>query len=98
MKKLYELVTVEENNENCVVLKVKENMSLELIKIGCFDGNETLFRLTKGYDHTCTVWKGQSSFSWHWGQSGHTLVSPEISEMACQISRAIVDDFKIKLQ
>ena len=40
MKKLAELVKVEENNENCVLLKVQPKSALELMKIGFFNGNE----------------------------------------------------------
>ena len=58
MKKLAELVKVEENNENCVLLKVKPKSSLELMKIGCFIGTERYFRVTKNKPsatHTLTV-------------------------------------------
>lgn len=55
--KLCYLVDIIENNENCVILKVKDNKNLELIKLGYFDGNEEMMRLTKGKDHTCTIFK-----------------------------------------
>ena len=67
MKKLAELVKVEENNENCVLLKVKPKSSLELMKIGCFIGTERYFRVTKNKPfatHTLTVWgKGDNVWS-----------------------------------
>ena len=96
--KLCDIVTVEVNNENCVVLKVKENSFMNLITLGCFDGKETMFRLTKGSDHTCTVWTSDGkSYSWHWGISGYTLVSEKMKEQGRLIARCIVDDFKISL-
>ena len=53
--KLCYLVDIIENNENCVILKVKDDKKLELIKLGYFDGNEEMIRLTKGKDHTCKI-------------------------------------------
>ena len=43
------------NNDNCVVLKIKAGHEMDLICFGCFRGDETMFRLTKGHDVTCTV-------------------------------------------
>lgn len=97
MKKLSSMVTISENNEHCVILKVKKNQSANLIALGCFDGDETMFRLTKGVDHNCTVWHGKDNknYSWFWGYSGYTLVSSSISERGSMIQRAIEDDFGI---
>lgn len=97
MKKLSTMVTITENNEQCVVLKVKKNQLANLISLGCFDGDETMFRLTKGYDHTCTVWHGSDNkhYSWDWGESGYTLVSESVSRRGSMIQRAITDDFGI---
>ena len=71
MKKLAELVKVEENNENCVLLKVKPKSSIELMKIGFFNGNEQYFRVTKSKRfamHTLTVWrKNENAWSISWG-------------------------------
>ena len=55
--KLSNCVEVAVNNAECVVLKVKKGKEFDLITLGCFDGNETMFRLTKGDNHTCTVWR-----------------------------------------
>lgn len=97
MKKLSSLVTISENNENCVILKVKKNQFANLVALGCFDGDENMFRLTKGRDHTCTVWHGEDnkSYSWHWGESGYTLVSDKLSNQGALIQRAISDDLGI---
>ena len=48
MAELCDLVEVVENNMECVVLKVKKGAGMQLIRLGCFDGDETMFRLTKG--------------------------------------------------
>lgn len=98
--KLSEITTVEVNNENCVVLKVKENKFIELVSLGCFDGSETMFRLTKGGQHTCTVWHGadNKSYSWDWGVYGYTLVSDKLREQGSLIYKTIEKDFNIDLE
>lgn len=97
--KLSELVTVEANNEDCVVLKVKEGKDIDLILLGCFGGDEVMFRLTKGEQHTCTIWyKDGKHFSWEWGARGYTLVSDEVATKGSVIYKCIRDDFGIKLE
>jgi hypothetical protein len=98
MTKLSELVTVEADNEACVVLKVKEGKAMELITLGCFDGNETLFRVTKGNNHTATIWRGEKAFSWEWGSGGYTLVSDKVKEEQKAICHCIRDEFGIELE
>ena len=94
--KLCYLVDIVENNENCVLLQVKDNKKLDLIKLGCFDGNEELMRLTKGEDHTCTIFRTNGeSFSWYWGRSGYTLVSNNFSTLGKLIEECITEDFDI---
>lgn len=99
MKKLYDLVDLVENNRECVILKVKDDTDpLELIKLGYFDGNETMFRVTKGDEHTATIFKsGSKAFSWHWGLGGHTLVSDKTQKAQTIIVNTILDDFGISL-
>ena len=95
MKRLVDLVKIIENNTECVILEVVAE-PIELIKLGCFDGNETMFRLTKGADHTCTVWSKQgNTCSWYWGRSGHTLVSDKLRKMGKLIQECIEQDFEI---
>ena len=97
--KLSELVTVEVNNEDCVVLKVKEGKQMELISLGFFRGDETMFRLTKGSQQTCTVWYNNGNhFSWEWGMHGYTLVSDEVAKKGDIIQSCIRDDLGIPLR
>lgn len=94
--KLCYLVDIIENNEKCVLLKVKDNKKLDLIKLGCFDGNEDLLRLTKGKKHTCTIFrKDNTSFSWDWGEGGFTLVSDNTRKKGHLIEECIKEDFDI---
>ncbi len=96
-KRLSQMVTIMENNEKCVILKVKKNQFANLIGLGCFNGDETMFRLTKGSDHTCTVWHGEknNSYSWDWGSSGYTLVSDNMKTRGHLIAECIADDLGI---
>lgn len=94
---LKNLVNVFENNANCVILEVKPNSFKELIKLGCFSGNETMIRLTKGKEHTCTIWEGTSNYSWHWGESGYTMVSHGMNQKRNLIVETITKDFGIRI-
>lgn len=95
MKKLVDLVKIVENNKDCVILEVTGSM-LDLIKLGCFNGDEKLIRLTKGKDHTCTIWTNDNrSYSWHWGYSGFTLVSDAMDKKGKLIQKCIEQDFEI---
>ena len=91
------MVTLIRNNDNCVVLKVKNGQEINLICLGCFNGDESMFRITKGEDVTCTVFrKNGHSFSWHWGKSGYTLVSDKTFRMGRLIQDCIEKGFGIK--
>lgn len=93
LKNFTELVA---NNDDCVVLKVKENHEMDLILLGVFDGDENMFRLTKGRGVTCTVWrKNGKSYSWYWG-NGYTLVSDSMRKKGELIQNCIEQDYGIK--
>lgn len=94
MKKLCELVKIVENNMECVILEVTGS-KLDLIKLGYFNGDEKLIRLTKGGNHTCTIWTDNGHFSWFWGTSGHTLVSNDTTKKGNLIQDCITKDFEI---
>ena len=95
MKKLVNFVEIVENNENCVILEVV-GTPFDLIRLGCFNGDEKMFRLTKGDKHTCTVWTNDGkNYSWHWGIGGHTLVSSQTEKQGKLIQECIEQDFEI---
>ena len=99
MCSLYDLVELLEDNEKCIILKVKDNSQMRLICLGCFSGNETMFRLTKGKNHTCTVFHDNGkSFSWEFGASGHTLVTDSVWKCAELICECIANDFGIQIE
>lgn len=45
--KLKDMVELVANNDDCVVLKVKDGQEMNLISLGCFNGDEAMMRLTK---------------------------------------------------
>jgi hypothetical protein len=95
MANLVNFVKIVENNEECVILEVV-GTPLDLIRLGCFNGNEKMFRLTKGKKHTCTVWENDGkNYSWFWGYGGHTLVSDQTEKKGKLIQECIEQDFEI---
>ena len=64
------------NEPTFVLLKVKDGKEMDMIMTGLFNGDKTMFRITKGSNHNCTTWfKNGNNFSWHYGINGYTLVS-----------------------
>lgn len=97
MKKLSQIVDVVENNFNCVVLKVQEDKFMDLISLGCFDGDETMFRMTKTKynEPTYTIWRKDGKyFSW----TNRTLVTDKVDLCAKKIKYAIENDFNINMR
>ena len=96
---MYELtkhVEILANNENCVVLKVKPESRIDLICIGCFNGNEDMIRLTKGVTQTITIFYDNKTFSsWYWGGGESKLVSDETKKLGEMVQRCLEDDFDI---
>ena len=95
--KLKDMVELAVNNEDCVVLKVKDGQEMNLISLGCFNGDEAMMRLTKGKDVACTLFrKNGSHFAWNWGYSGFTIVSDQTRRMGQLVQQCIENDFGIK--
>lgn len=91
-KSLKDCVELVENNERCVILEVKPGCEMDLIRLGCFNGNEKMFRLTKGDNHTLTVFTNDAkSYNFGFGNSGYTLISDELRQQ----KKLIVDCIKL---
>lgn len=91
--KLCNLVEIIENNMNCVVLKVKDNARLDLIKLGYFSGNEDLIRYTKGAKTTCTVInKDGTNYNWYWEE---IILNNDLKKKRDLIRECITEDFDI---
>ena len=100
MTKLKDITQLVCNNDECVVLKVDKDKEIELICLGCFNGDETMFRLTKGRDVTCTVFRNNNkkAVSWEWGYNGYTLVTDNVMKMGKLIQDCIEHDYGIICQ
>ena len=99
MKKLCQLVELVSNTKDAVVVKVKPNSEMDLICLGCFNGDEAMFRITKGEDVTCTVWnKKGGHYSWFWGTHGYTCVSDEMTQRGHMIQEAIEHGLDIRVK
>ena len=98
-RRLANFVTIQENNADCVILKVKKNAFMGLASLGCFDGTETFIRLTKGSNHTCTLWhKNGNIVSWEWGSGGYTLVCDSLAKIGRLVQNCIEYDFGIVME
>ena len=87
MSGLCDLVEIVENNMECVVLKVKENAGMALVCLGCFDGDETMMRLTKGEINAFTVFrKGREPLSWESGAEAGMLEQMRGKLISCCIA------------
>ena len=96
MKKLHELVELVSNTEEAVVLKVKDGCQMDLICLGCFNGDESVLRLNKGRSITCTIWTTKGThYSWEWGDGGHTLVTENMTKKGRMIQQCVEDYFDI---
>ena len=94
--RLSEMVTVIANNEDCVLLKVKEECRLDLITLGTFTLTDDMFRLTKGKNHTITNFSTNgNSFSYDFGESGHTIISDSLEKEKELILECVENDFDI---
>ena len=99
MKKLYELVDISVNNENCVVFKVKDNAMMDLISLGCFTGTEDMIRMTKGRTPEITIFnKDGSNYSYHFGEGSTTIISDNMCQQREMIRECAILDYGIVCQ
>lgn len=98
MNKLTKIVDILNNDEDTVILKVKDNKKIDLLTIGCFGGNEDMIVISK---HTKfqnepafrVVYKDGTTFSF----TNNTLVSSNIKAMKQIIVQTVVFDFGIPI-
>lgn len=64
-----------------------------------FDGDETMFRVTKGISHTFTNWfKDGKSASHRWGAYNNTLISRSWERQRNKIVNFIKNDLRIRIE
>lgn len=93
---LSDIVTVLENNEREVVLKVKPFSSLALIRLGGFNGRETSFRITKGAHNTISVKENNMTTLWIAGDNEKSM-GERAQKIAHLIKECVIYDFGIHI-
>lgn len=98
MNKLSKIVEILNNDEDTVILKVKDNKKIELLSIGYFNGNEDMIIVAKhNYVHEGIafriIYKNGHEFSF----TDNTLVSTNITAMKKIIIQTVVFDFGIPI-
>lgn len=96
-KRLCDLVQLVENNHSCAILEVKpDTKPFDLIRLGGFNGDETMFRVSKDPDTiSVTIFReGEKPFSMSYGGSV-TLVSENEKTMRRLILECVNLDYGI---
>lgn len=91
-RKLEKCVTLFHNDEDCVILKTRDDKYYDLLKTGCFNGDEHMFRITKDPDRPIyTVISQRGHLIWSTGER----VSDEIYKKRDLMYDTIVYGFGI---
>ena len=99
MNKLSKIVEILNNDEDTVILKVKDNKKIDLLSIGCFNGTEDMIVVSK---HTNLhdglafrlVYKDGTTFSF----TDNTLITSNIKAMKRIILDTVIYDFGIPVE
>ena len=90
MNNVFELI---ENNSEMVVLKVNAGDNLTIAMNPYINGTYDYISVTKGKNHILTVIKKDgTSFSFHWGYSGYTLISDSLELLREKVMRFIASN------
>lgn len=80
------IFSLEEVDYNQVIIKVHGDSPLKVAQFPFISGEYAYITVTRGEDHLLKVIKNDgSSFSFHWGMGGHTLISDELEELKEQV-------------
>lgn len=94
--KVFELV---ENNDEMVVLKVNTEDNLTVALNPYISGDMDYISVTKGENHILKVIrKDGTTFSFHWGHSGYTLISNELELLQKKVVEFIERELYIPLE
>lgn len=96
MMKLHELYKLIENNDDCVILQLKDGCENELWKVPFFDGNEKDIKISKGGHTTVSIRSMDGkAYSWGWGDNGYTLTSENITKKGHLLKEVLELDYGI---
>jgi len=94
--KFHNLYQIVANNDECVILRLKEGCEHDLWLIPFFDGNEKDIKVLKGEGTTVTVKTlDDKVYSWSWGGRSYTLTSENVAKKGHLIKQALEIDFGI---
>ena len=93
MVRLADCIEVITNNNNCVMLKIKEDKRMDLIATGYFNGDEEMIQMTKDNDNNSyTIWSNNGkAFNWN----NRTLKSNDLRKLQKTIAKCIHHDLGI---
>lgn len=92
--KFHDLYQIVNNNDDCVILRLKEGSEHDLWLLPFFDGNEKDIKVSKGEGSTITVKTLDGNiYSWSWGGRHYTLTSENVSKKGHLIKQALELDF-----
>lgn len=90
MKDYLEIV---ENNDNSVVIKVKDLTNLQIARKPCFNSSMDYITITRGGKQVLTIIKKDgTTSSFHWGDGGYTLISDNLEELKRVVLRFLEDN------
>lgn len=96
MNKVFTLV---ENNNNNVIIKVNAENNLVIAQHPYIDSSYDYITVTKGGNHILTIiYKNGSTYSFHWGISGYTLISDILEVLKKNVIHFIEQECHIPLE
>lgn len=99
MNKLTKIVDIIHNDEDSVILRVKEGKRMELLTTGCFDGNEDMIIVSKQTKlNDCIAFRIMETNGKTFSFTNNTLVSSILSAMRNLIKDTVVMDFGIPIE
>ena len=95
---LSDIFEIEEYDYNRVILKVKADTPLKVAKYPFVSGEWEYITVTRGKDHILTVIKKDgTTFDFHWGYSGYTLISENLELLKANVVHFIENENAILL-
>ena len=98
-KNLNNIFELESVDTTQIILKVNANSSLKVAKYPFVSSDYDYITVTRGRKHLLTViHKDGTTFSFHWGEGGYTLISDNLSLLKYNVITFIEDNCGIILE
>lgn len=97
-ERLTELVEILNNTNDAVVFKVKDNKQIELLSIGCFNGDEKFISVAKLNEYNeNNIYTIVYNDNRHFSFTSNELVGSKLRSMKMHLERMIIFDFGIPI-